>query len=341
MQATLPQRNRNQKLPRKLLRRLTRKRKRILPKNRGDPISSTSLTQAKVPKQSKDTEQLWSPALRRPRQDWKDDRDVIEQFEEIVESNPKKYSQECKEVVFFLEIVNELRSKGFKNSKDTVALAKWIRQEYRKLEGREEESSSLKNAFVEIPMDLEKTLDKIRKTVGLEDKRVYPFSGVFRKQELLDFAKQRAKILHGTDDLSVYIENLVRKEQSGLEAPAGALFDLLETCEQIVRRKGFEVSKSFEVNACDMWVEELEVAIEPRTEFKSVEEGNLFRLLTLSSHHYDAKHLIVVLSNDIEEQSFQSCRSLQHIIEGLQVVRLKDFEGCLDEIIDPSEDEEG
>ena len=292
-----------------------------------------------MPKQSKDTEQLWSPALRRPRQDWKDDRDIIEQFEKVVESNPKKYSQEGKEVVFFLELVNELRSKGFKNSKDTVALAKWIRQEYRKLEGQEE-SASLENTFLEIPMDLEKTLDTIRKTVGLEDRRVYPFSGVFRKQELLDFAKQRAKILHGTDGLSVYMENLVRKEQSGLEAPAGALFNLLETCEQIVRRKGFEVSKSFEVNACDMWVEELAVAIEPRTRFKSVEEGDLFRLLTLSSHHYDAKHLIVVLPNEIDEQSFQSCRSLQHIIEGLQVVRLKDFERRLDEIIDPSEDEE-
>ena len=77
----------------------------------------------------------------------------------------------------------------------------------------------------------------------------------------------------------------------------------------------------------------MSVAIEPRTVFESVEEGDLFRLLTLSSHHYEAAHLIVVLPNDIDEENFQSCRSLQHIIEKLKVLRMKDLESFLDEII--------
>ena len=318
--------------------RIIRIARKIHLKNRGDSVFEHTKALVQVPKQIKDTEQLWSPALRRPRQDWKDDRDLIEEFDKIVETNPKTYSPKSKGVVFFREIVKELRSEGFNKSEHTAPLAEWIRQEQRNRGGNGEKSSSRENQTPEIPMDLGKTLDSIRKTIGLEDRRVYPFSGVFRKQELLDFAKQRALLLHGTDDLSVYLESLVRKEQSGLEAPSGALFDLLESCEYVVRRKGFNVSKSFEVNACDLWIQELSVAIEPRTVFESVEEGDLFRLLTLSSHHYEADHLIVVLPNDIDEENFQSCRSLQHIIENLKVLRMKDLEGFLDEIILAGED---
>jgi hypothetical protein len=172
----------------------------------------------------------------------------------------------------------------------------------------------------------------------LDDQKVYPASTIFRKEELWNYAKKRAMLLHGTEDLSLYIENLVWKEKSGLEAPAGLLFDLLECCEQVIKRKGYHVSKNFEVNICDLWVPELRLGIEPRMAFEAAEEGNLFRLLTLSEIHYNAACLVVVLPNDTEEPNFQSCRSLQHIVLNLKVLRMKDFEEYLDEIARATQD---
>ena len=55
-------------------------------------------------------------------------------------------------------------------------------------------------------------------------------------------------------------------------------------------------------------------------------------LLTLSELHYNATCLVVVLPNGTEEANFQSCRSLQHIVLNLKVLRMKDFEEYLDEI---------
>ncbi|MBO93334.1 MAG: hypothetical protein CMI32_00340 [Opitutales bacterium] len=280
----------------------------------------------------KDTDQLWSPTLRRPRKRWKNDRDLIEKFSKEVKSDPEIYPKKSKNVVTFLQIVDELRSVGYDKSENTAPLAEWILQEERKREDGDQSSSSSGKTFIEIPMDLGKTLDSLRKSLGLETRRVYPVSAVFRNIDLLEFAKKRSLLLHGTEDVSVYLEGLVQKDQSGLSAPSGTLFDLLESCEQIVGRKGFRVTKQFEVNACDLWVPEMGLAIEPRSDYNLGDEGELFRLLTLSQQHFDTECMAVVLPNEISDKNYQSCRTLQHIIEDLSVLKINEFEAFVEEI---------
>ena len=268
--------------------------------------------------------------MRRARQDWKNDRDVIEIFAEVVRAQPKLYPRDNKGVASFLELVEKLRSGGYEKSIDTAPLAEWIREKIGPdIEGT---SPAWAKKTLKIPKNLKKTLASIRKTIGKKKREVHPFSGSFRKPETLEFAHKRASLLYGSRDLSIYIEDLVLKEQSGLRAPSGALFDLLEICEFIVRRKGLHLSKSFEVNMCDFWVPEISLGIEIRSEFDAGEEGELFRLLTLSRQHYETEHLTVVLPNELEEHLFQGCRALQHIVDNLKVLRIDDFEGFIEDI---------
>ena len=279
-----------------------------------------------------DTDQLWSTALRSPRKRWKDDRDLIERFVQEVKSNPKSYPKRSKRVGILLRIVKEIRSVGYEKSENTASLAEWILHEQRQMKGRPKPSSAAKKTPIKIPMDLGKTLDSLRGSLGLGNRRVYPYSAVFRKLELFEFAKKRALLLHGTEDVSAYLERLVQKDQSGLKAPSGTLFDLIEGCEYIVNRKGFQVTKQFGVNACDLWVPDMSLAIEPISDFTPGAEGELFRLLTLSHHHFDAEHLVVVLPNEISTENYQCCRTLQHVVEDLTVLRINDFEAFVDEI---------
>ena len=99
---------------------------------------------------AKDTDQLWSPALRRPRKQWKNDRDLIEKFTDEVKSNSQSYPEQSKSVVAFLQIVNELKNVGYEKSEKTAPLAEWILQKKRELEGQQS-SSATDNAFIEIP----------------------------------------------------------------------------------------------------------------------------------------------------------------------------------------------
>ena len=250
-----------------------------------------------------------------------------------MKSNSENYPKQSKNVVSFLQIVNELKNVGYEKSNNTAPLAEWILQKKRELEGGQKSSSDSDNTFIEIPMELEKTLDSLRKSLGLDTRRVFPVSAVFRDLELLEFAKKRALLLHGSEDVSVYLEALVQKDHSGLSAPSGRLFDLLESCESIIRRKGLRVVKQFEVNACDLWVPEISLAIEPRSDFNQGEEGDLFRLLTLSHQHFDAEHLVVVLPEETSEENYQSCRAVQHIVKDLKVLKINDLEAFVEEIV--------
>ena len=311
---------------------MTQRRTRIPPRS---PNKSTPEHQSHCPqvaKHKKDTEQLWSPALRRARKAWKKDRDVIEEFAEIVTSYPATYPENSKEVSLFLEIVEEVRRLGYKKAANTAPLAEWIRAE--KLKARESNPDA---NYIALPKDLQKKLDAIRETTESGGTAI-PYNVVFRDSDLFEYAKQRVQLLHGSDDLSVYLEGLVRKEQSGLNAPSGSLFDLIETCEGIVKRNGFRVAKDFAVNTCDLWVPDIGVAIEPRIEFEQAEEGDLFRLLTLSTSHFGADHLVVVVPDELEEDKYQSCRSLKHIVDNLTVVRVKDFEKFFVEVIQATSD---
>ena len=291
-----------------------------------------------MPKNSKDTEQLWSPSLRRARHRWKDNRDLIEQFAELVRANPAIYSDENKGVVFLLKAVKDLRRNGYENSEYTETLAFWIREEQEKAE--EEDPTSTSDLMPkEIPEQLKERLESIRESIGLKPRRVFPFNGVMREKNLLKFAQKRSQLLHGTDDLSIYIENLIRKDHSSLNAPSGLIFDLLESCEYIVQRNGYQVSKNFEVNCCDLWIPEISLAIEPRSGFDPKEEGDLFRLLTLSVHHFDAKRIAVVLPDDLEMANFQSCRSLQHVIDNLRVLHISELDAYVRETASLEESE--
>ncbi|MFP6854366.1 MAG: hypothetical protein VB980_01175, partial [Opitutales bacterium] len=227
-------------------------------------------------------------------------------------------------------------SGGYEKSHDTAPLAEWIRETLG--ETIQETSPSWAEKPVKIPKKLRKTIDSIRKSMGERTGLAHPFKGSFRKKDILEFAKKRARLLYGTEDLSIYLEDLVLKEQSGLRAPSRALFDLLEICEFIVRRKGLHISKSFEVNVCDFWVPEIGLGIEIRNEFDPGEEGELFRLLTLSRHHYEVDRMAIVLPSNTDDKSFQSCRSLQHIVDNLKVMRINDFEPFIEEIARAAKD---
>jgi len=279
---------------------------------------------------NKYTEQLWSPALRRARQDWKNERDIIELFAEVVWNHPELYPQENPGVASFIELVKEMRSVGYEKSEDTAPMAEWIRQSLG--ETIQKSSQEWTKKTIKIPKNLQKSLDSIRKSIRKKESELHPFKASFRKIETLEFARKRAQLLYGSEDLSIYLEDLVLKEQSGLRAPSGTLFDLLEICEFIVRRKGLHLSKSFEVCVCDLWAPEISLGIEVRDEFDPGEEGELFRLLTLSRHHYETDHLAVVFPSNIDEKSFQSCRTLQHIIANLKVLRINEFESFIAEI---------
>lgn len=254
----------------------------------------------------------------------------------MVRAHPKSYPKDNTGVTNFLGLVEGLRSEGYEKSHDTAPLAEWIREVLG--ETIQETSPSWAKKSIKIPKKLRKTIDSIRKNMGERNGRTHSFKGSFRKKELLDFAQKRARLLYGTEDLSIYLEDLVLKEQSGLRAPSGALFDLLEICEFIVRRKGLHLSKSFEVSVCDFWVPEIGLGIEIRNEFDPGEEGELFRLLTLSRHHYKADRMAIVLPSNMDDKGFQSCRSLQHIVENLKVMRIHDFEPFIEEIARAAKD---
>ena len=278
---------------------------------------------------------IGTPVYHRKRRDWKDDRDLLEELAAGVNRVGGPYDYYEPGVLAFREKIRVFREKGYETNDDAYFLCMWIREQLGVL-SRMQGSYDLRVHALTFPEDLDRVISGVEKRStqsGLEEKKEISLSSLFPDLQLRNFARERMQMLHN-GDLKSYLSALVAKERESLTGNSATIMDLIHICEHKLAMRNAEVTKRFLVGETDLWVEPWALGIEVRTSWKPENETELLRILSDTNFRLRARHLVVVVPDDLSDELFDLIRVVEkrEVINNLSIIRIGDFGKYLDEI---------
>jgi hypothetical protein len=278
---------------------------------------------------------IGTPVYHRKRRDWKDDRDLLEELAAAVNRLDGPYEYYEIGVLAYREKIKVFREKGYEVNKEAYFLCMWIREQLGGL-SRKQGSYDLRVHSLTLPEDLDQVISGVEKRAtqsGFGEKNELSLSTLFPDPQLRNFARERMQILH-RGNLHSYLSSLVAKEKDSLVSASASIMDLIHICEQKLAVRNVEVTKRFLVGETDLWVQSWSLGIEVRTTWNPDNELELLNTLSDTNFRLKARHLVVVVPDDLSDEAFDLIRQVEkrEVIKNLSIIRIGDLGKYLDEI---------
>ena len=87
--------------------------------------------------------------------------------------------------------------------------------------------------------------------------------------------------------------------------------DLIHICEFKISSLGLEVKKKYAVGETDLWVPSIRLGVEIRNTWEKNDEISLLRVLSDTNFRLQAKHLVVVAPDSMNDKAFENLRSIE------------------------------
>jgi hypothetical protein len=112
--------------------------------------------------------------------------------------------------------------------------------------------------------------------------------------------------------------------------------DLIQICEYKFSLLEIEVVKKYTVGETDLWVPSLSLGVEVRNTWTPEDETKLIRTLSDTNFRLRSRHLAVVVSDDLSNQTFDLLRQIEKrkVIENLSIIRIGDFTNYIMKILE-------
>ena len=272
---------------------------------------------------------IGTPIYHRRRRDWKDDRDLIEEVAAAVNRLDGPYEYYDLGVFQFREKVRIFRKAGYENNKDAFHLGHWIRGKISEL-SKNQTSYDLRVHSLPFPQnlgDVIRLFDKKGSDLNLKNNDDLNLETLFPDPSMRSFVMERMEVLH-KGDLVAYLSSLVAKERKSLLTNSASIMDLIHICELKLSVLQLEVTKKYSAGETDLWIPSISLGVEIRNSWEPEDEVDLLRTLCDTNFKLQSRHLVVVVSEGMREEVFESMRKIEKrkVIENLSIIRVGDFE---------------
>ena len=272
---------------------------------------------------------IGTPIYHRRRRDWKDDRDLIEEVAAAVNRLDGPYEYYDLGVFQFREKVRIFRKAGYENNMDAFHLGHWIRGKISEL-SKNQTSYDLRVHSLPFPQnlgDVIRLFDKKGSDANLKKNNDFNLETLFPDPLMRSFVMERMEVLH-KGDLVAYLSSLVAKERESLLTNSASIMDLIHICELKLSVLQLEVTKKYSAGETDLWIPSISLGVEIRNSWEPEDEVDLLRTLCDTNFKLQSRHLVVVVSEGMREEVFESMRKIEKrkVIENLSIIRVGDFE---------------
>jgi hypothetical protein len=115
--------------------------------------------------------------------------------------------------------------------------------------------------------------------------------------------------------------------------------DLIHICEFKLSNQNLDVRKKYVVGETDLWVPSLSLGVEIRNSWEQNDEIPLLRTLSDTNFRLQARHLVVVVPDDMNDETFKLLRKIEKrkVFENLSILRV----GVLEDYISKIKEIEG
>ena len=272
---------------------------------------------------------IGTPIYHRRRRDWKDDRDLIEEVAAAVNRLDGPYEYYDLGVFQFREKVRIFRKSGYENNMDAFHLGHWIRGKISEL-AKNQTSYDLRVHPLPFPQNLGDVIGLFEKKgndANLKKNNDFNLETLFPDPSMRSFVMERMEVLH-QGDLVAYLSSLVAKERESLLTNSASIMDLIHICELKLSVLQLEVTKKYSAGETDLWIPSISLGVEIRNSWDPEDEVDLLRTLSDTNFKLQSRHLVVVVSEGMGEEVFESMRKIEKrkVIENLSIIRVGDFE---------------
>ena len=238
--------------------------------------------------------------------------------------------------VSFRNKIKKFREKGYEVNKDACHLAMWVREQLSEL------SHKLGNYDLRVhPIPLPQNIDDGIRSVEKKSTKSglvassfdLSLAELFPDIKLRNFARERMQVLH-RGDLKSYLASLVNKERDALATNSASIMDLIHICEHKLDLREIEYVKRYAVGETDLWVPQWTLGIEVRNTWSDKEEEDLTNTLSTTNFRLKARHLVVVVPDDLSDESFEMIRGIERrkVYSNLSILRVGDLGKYFDRI---------
>ena len=145
------------------------------------------------------------------------------------------------------------------------------------------------------------------------------------------------RLLHKGNLIS-YLNYLVANERTSLNGDSAKIFDLIQICQEKLKRRNLKVVSNFTANEVDLWVPGLGLGIEVRDEIYqgNNENEDLITILENTNVSKKTKFLAVVCPDNLPDLIFHNWREIERegIVSNLSIIRIGDLGMYLDKLGD-------
>ena len=268
---------------------------------------------------------IGTPVYHRRRRHWMDDRDLMEELAAAVYKLGGPYDYYDKGVYAFREKIKLFRTTGYENNQQVFYFGSWIRERLAEL-SRKNGSYDLRIHTISFPVNLDETITQMEHRIEEMYPAVIPdsyYEALFPDNQLRTFARERTQVLHN-GDLVAYLSSLVSKEQISLRTNSASIMDLIHICEFKLSNQNLNVRKKYVVGETDLWVPSLSLGVEIRNSWEQNDEIPLLRTLSDTNFRLQARHLVVVVPDDMNDETFKLLRKIEirKVFENLSILRV-------------------
>ena len=280
---------------------------------------------------------LGTPVYHRRRRDWRDDQYLIEEICQNANNKNWKKINPDKRINDFKDLVSEIESTGFQGNQKAYTLAMWIREELSKLASEKKGYDLRVHAFV-IPIRVSDFISKRSEISFIEKQNLnnnIPIEELFPDSQTKEYVLERVRLLH-KGNLVSYLNYLVANERNSLKGNSAKILDLIQICQEKLKRRNLKVVSNFTANEVDLWVPDLSLGIEIRDQIYSnnSESDQLITILKNTNASQNAKFLAVICPDDLPDLIFHNWRKIERegIIPNLSIIRVGDLGTYLDKL---------
>jgi hypothetical protein len=208
-------------------------------------------------------------------------------------------------------------------------LGHWIRGRISEL-CKEQTSYDLRVHSLPFPHTLDEVIGLLEKKgidAKLKKNNDFNLETLFPDLSMRSFVMERMEVLH-RGDLVAYLSSLVAKEKESLLTNSASIMDLIHICELKLSVLKLAVTKKYSAGETDLWIPSISLGVEIRNSWDPEDEVVLIRTLSDTNFRLQSRHLVVVVSDSMGEEVFESMRKTEKrkVIENLSIIRVGDFE---------------
>tara|TARA_B100002019_G_scaffold250109_1_gene229821 strand:- start:706 stop:1608 length:903 start_codon:yes stop_codon:yes gene_type:complete len=296
-----------------------------------------TITKKELKKPSATT--LGTPVYHRRRRDWRDDQYLIEEILKNTDNENWRKLNSDHRIKGFKGLVSGIESLGYQSNDNAYTLAMWIREELSKL-ASEKGGYDLRVHALKFPPRISNFIDqrcKVSPLTKLKPSTQIPIEVLFPDIQIKEYVLERVRLLHKGNLIS-YLNCLVVNERNSLNGDSAKIFDLIQICQEKLKRRNLKAVSSFTANEVDIWVPGLGLGIEIRDEIYrgNNEKEELITILENTNRSKKTKFLVVVCPDNLPDLIFHNWREIERdgLIPNLSFIRVGDLGIYLDRLGD-------